>query len=545
MRNITQRASLVLLLSLLSGVAHAAGPAPMTYQTPNGKSASVLLMTSVGSDGQPLVQSYTGPDGKSHSPLVQAQICSVESGTPYLCAAEAGSNSALILSSSGSPSSSGTWPTTDPLVAGQAWQNGGVMMLSTGSAARPTFDGSGLANVATLNSSGQLTAPLATTGASTTGALTVTSSGASLTGVVSGTTKKWVLGRRPQDTYISLQSYSGSSWQHLTLNDDGSVETGLGYLANLGADAAFSGLVSAATLKSTGDAEFSGNIALDNGKAMTFHGPSGTTAASSYMYGDGSGNIAVSGSMTVPMLTVSTAATVPDTSTSDSSAAALNTESAAARFIDKETVAANYQTIQDMSVYVRSVSGDLTNPVITGASLSGKTSIDGGKITTDGSGNMAVSGSLTATTPATTDNSTNVATTAFVNNAFQAVEYSVQGDISTSGSSIQIPFGTSGLYAKFAYTGSGSASMSFYATSGTLSPVDIRRNSIWGGSGVETYTLDNGSVGTAGVVADSTVYTQSQDSSAYFIRVGGQVYFLTVWASNNGARAFMGVHKMI
>lgn len=83
----------------------------------------------------------------------------------------------------------------------------------------------------------------------------------------------------------------------------------------------------------------------------------------------------------------------------------------------------------------------------------------------------------------------------------------VQGAISTSGSSIQIPFGTSGLYAKFAYTGSGSASMSFYATTGTLSPVDIRRNSIWGGSGVETYTLDNGSVSTTGVVADSTVYT--------------------------------------
>ena len=87
--------------------------------------------------------------------------------------------------------------------------------------------------------------------------------------------------------------------------------------------------------------------------------------------------------------------------------------------------------------------------------------------------------------------------------------------------------------------------MSFCSSSGTLSPVDIRRNSIWGGSGVETYTLDNGSVSTSCVTADSTVYTNSQDSSAYFIRVAGQVYFLTVWASNAGARAFMGVHKMI
>lgn len=167
-----------------------------------------------------------------------------------------------------------------------------------------------------------------------------------------------------------------------------------------------------------------------------------------------------------------------------------------------------------------------------------------GKITAGG-GLSVVNGTATAPTPATTDNSTNIATTAYVNNAFQSVEYSVQGDISTTGSSIQIPFGASGLYAKFAYTGSGSASITFYSTTGTLSPVDIRRNSIWDGSGVETFTLDNGSVDASGVVADGTVYTASQDSSAYFIRVGGQVYFLTVWASNNGARAFMGVHKMI
>ena len=87
--------------------------------------------------------------------------------------------------------------------------------------------------------------------------------------------------------------------------------------------------------------------------------------------------------------------------------------------------------------------------------------------------------------------------------------------------------------------------MTFYSTSGTLSPVDIRRNSVWGGSAVETFTLDNGSVSTSGVVADDTVLTVSNDSSAYFIRVGGTVYFLTVWGSNNGARAFMGVHKII
>lgn len=377
------------------------------------------------------------------------------------------------------------------------------MMLSTGTAAKPTFDGSGLQNVAILNASGQVTAPINT----------------------------------------------------------------------------------------TGNSEFGGDLALVGGKALTFHGPSGTTAASSYMYGDGSGNIAVSGSMAIPTLTVSTAATVPDVAVNNSSTSALNTESADKRyiavtdesnFIDSETLskyvdratiastylaksdasttyltqadaASTYATSASLDSYLTTSSAAATYLTITDAAAKYITSSDlSAYLTTAAAANTyaplaspALTGTPTSTTPATTDNSTKIATTAYVNNAFLAVEYSVQGDISTSGSSIQIPFGSSGLYAKFAYTGSGSASMTFCSTSGTLSPVDIRRNSIWGGSGVETYTLDNGSVSTSCVTADSTVYTQSNDSSAYFIRVGGTVYFLTVWASNSGSRAFMGVHKMI
>ena len=134
---------------------------------------------------------------------------------------------------------------------------------------------------------------------------------------------------------------------------------------------------------------------------------------------------------------------------------------------------------------------------------------------------------------------------AAVMEALSSIEYSVSGDISTAGSAISISFKGSDLIATFAYTAVGAGSLTFYSTSGTLAPVDIRRNTIWGGSAVETFTLDNGSVGTDGVVADSTVYTASNDSTAYFIRVGGQVFFLTVWASSNGARAFMGVHKMV
>lgn len=450
--------------------------------------------------------SYKKADGTVATASVVTPVCSSDNGSPVTCvnglSAEAGSSGLINYKNA-----SGMLMSAIPVVPVCSVNSDGVPQicdmssttdlsayLTTAVAATTYVPQSQLGvdgGVATLDASGNVTAPINTTGTANTGALTVTSTTGTVQGSVSGTTKKWTISRRSQDTYTILNSYNGSKWAPFTFNDDGTMDSTVGVFANLGADAAFSGLVSAKTL------------------------------------------------------TASTAAYVPDTTTSDSTTAALNTESAAARFIDKETVAATYQTIQDMNVYVRTISGDLTNPVISGATMSGATSIDGGKITTDGNGNLAVTGGLTAPTVATTDNSTSVATTAFVNNAFQAIEYSVQGDISTSGSSIQVAFGTSGLYAKFAYTGSGAASMSFCSSSGTLSPVDIRRNSIWGGSGVETYTLDNGSVSTSCVTADSTVYTNSQDSSAYFIRVGGQVYFLTVWASNAGARAFMGVHKMI
>ena len=156
----------------------------------------------------------------------------------------------------------------------------------------------------------------------------------------------------------------------------------------------------------------------------------------------------------------------------------------------------------------------------------------------------ALNGYLTTTVAASTYVSKTDIDSA-VKTALSSIEYSVTGDVSTAGSSISIAFGSSNLIATFAYSAAGAASLTFYSTSGTLAPVDIRRNTIWGGSAVETFTLDNGSVGTAGVVADSTVYTASQDSSAYFIRVAGDIYFLTVWASNSGGRAFMGVHKMI
>lgn len=157
----------------------------------------------------------------------------------------------------------------------------------------------------------------------------------------------------------------------------------------------------------------------------------------------------------------------------------------------------------------------------------------------------AFSGTVTAPTPLATDNSKNIATTAFVYNLLSSVDMSVTGDVSATGGQISMPIGSSGVIATLAYTAAGAASMTFYAASASISPVDIRRNSIWGGSAVETFTLDGGTLTTAGTVADSTIYTASNDSSAYFIRVAGNVYFMTVWASGNGARAFIGLHRMI
>lgn len=156
----------------------------------------------------------------------------------------------------------------------------------------------------------------------------------------------------------------------------------------------------------------------------------------------------------------------------------------------------------------------------------------------------ALNGYLTSTVAASTYVSKTDIDSA-VKTALNSVEYSVTGDVSSAGKSISIAFGSSGLNATFAYSAAGAASLTFTSTSGTLTPVDIRRNTIWGGSAVETFTLDGGSIDATGVVADSTVYTASNDSSAYFIRVAGDIYFLTIWASGNGARAFMGVHKMI
>ncbi|WP_143296258.1 hypothetical protein [Acetobacter okinawensis] len=64
---------------------------------------------------------------------------------------------------------------------------------------------------------------------STTGAVTFTNTLGSVTGAQATGTKKWNLSR--SSTYTSLNSYSGSAWHPLIINDDDTAETAKGKLA--------------------------------------------------------------------------------------------------------------------------------------------------------------------------------------------------------------------------------------------------------------------------------------------------------------------------
>lgn len=152
---------------------------------------------------------------------------------------------------------------------------------------------------------------------------------------------------------------------------------------------------------------------------------------------------------------------------------------------------------------------------------------------------------ITAPTPSITDNSTNVATTAYVNNLVSSLQKVVNGDISTTGNSISITIPNENVLVSFVGTGTNTAKIIYQATTGTISPVDIRRVTVWGGSGVETYTLDGGTLTTTPTVADDTIYTQSNDTSIHFIRINGNIYIVTVWASGGGKRASLMYRQLI
>lgn len=284
----------------------------------------------------------------------------------------------------------------------------------------------------------------------------------------------------------------------------------------------------------------------------------------------GDRGIAVGGGTKTDTLTVTGASSVIDTATTDSSKTILNTESAASRFVSKATAAATYETIAGMSSYVLATNGKLTTPTIT------QPSIDAGTLTTDGKGNLilsgnngikfgdyewlnynstykyiAVNGDLEITgrvnlpTRTTGDNGNYAASTAFVQNTISALQGSVTGDLSASGSSLSLTLGTTNLKLTMAYSAAGTGSLSIVSTSGTVTPVDIYETAAWGTTSFKGYTLDAGSVTTTATVIDSTFYLSSNAWGTYHIGAGGSLYIVDIFGSGAGKRTVISWRKVL
>jgi hypothetical protein len=267
-------------------------------------------------------------------------------------------------------------------------------------------------------------------------------------------------------------------------------------------------------------------------------------------------------------LTVDGVTSVPDTTKTDLSKSALNTESANARFVTLQTLTDNYETIAGMANYALATNGTLTTPSIT------QPSIDGGKLTTDGNGNIILSGingikfgnlewmnynstynyiavngnfevtgTVNVPTRATGDNQGYAATTSFVQNTLNAERGSVTGDLSASGSSLTATLGTSGLQLVMSYSAAGTGSLSAVSASGSLTPVDIYETAAWGTTSFKGFTLDSGTITTTPTVIDSTFYLTSNAWGTYHVGVGGHLYVVDIFGSGAGKRTVIAWRK--
>lgn len=132
----------------------------------------------------------------------------------------------------------------------------------------------------------------------------------------------------------------------------------------------------------------------------------------------------------------------------------------------------------------------------------------------------------------------------WVNDLLSSMMGVVNGDISVVGTSLTLSLTEIGVKVVITSTSTTACSLTYYAISDSVTPIDIRRCTIWGGSGVETYTLDGGTLTSSGTVVDSTVYTNSNDTSAHFIRYNNLIYIVTVWISGGGSRASL-IYKKV
>jgi len=214
----------------------------------------------------------------------------------------------------------------------------------------------------------------------------------------------------------------------------------------------------------------------------------------------GDKGIAVSGGTKTDTLSVTTSAYVPDTTATDSTTAALNTESAAARFMSQTTAASTYATISALNTQVNNAAA--TYETITNAAALAKSTVD-------------------------------------------ALQGSVTGDLSASGSSLSMPIGSSGLTLIMSYSASATGSLSIVSTSGSVTPVDIYETAAWGATSFKGFTLDSGTITTTATVIDSTFYLSSNAWGTYHIGVGGNLYIVDIFGSGAGKRTVISWRKVL
>lgn len=461
--------------------------------------------------------SYAGRDGFQKQAQVFAPICGVDSsGIPQLCSFSTPDLSAY-LTTAAALKTYAQLAARNSFTSEQQFANAYFADPDQGVSRDAKFGDRGIAV-----GGGTKTDTLTVTGDAATGALTVTgniaeqgiptftNTSGQVTGALTGSTAKWLLSRSTSGGYTSLSTYASGKWVPFMFNDDATVSTTVGTLANLGADVEFT-----------------------------------------------------------KTLTVDGATSVPDTATTDSSKSALNTESAAARFVSSSTAASTYETIAGMSSYALKTNGTIITPSIT------KPSIDDGTLTTDGNGNwvlsgnngiqfggkewlnynaadgyIAVNGDLEITgrvnlpTRTTGDNGNYAASTAFVQNTVDALQGSVTGDLSASGSSLTLPIGSSGLNFVMTYSASGTGALTAVSASGSLTPVDIYEVAAWGTTSFKGYTLDSGTITTTATTVDGTFYLTSNAVGTYHVGVGGNLYIVDIFGSGAGKRTFMSWRKV-
>lgn len=112
----------------------------------------------------------------------------------------------------------------------------------------------------------------------------------------------------------------------------------------------------------------------------------------------------------------------------------------------------------------------------------------------------------------------------------------VTGDISASGASKVLSLPDIGVAFTFNRTGTGVYNCVVSSIASSLSNVDLRRYSIWNGGSVETYTINDGTLTSAGTNIDSTIYGDSQDVSTVLICVNSIVWKITYWSSAKASR---------